>query len=99
MILVIGLHCGNERHFVLGAASSFASGVLATKVGVVNFDPAGQLGSDFAFAHDLHEFVLHPPGRRVADTNQAAEFQARHVVFVLGQQVHGLEPNGQRKLR
>jgi hypothetical protein len=46
----------------------------------------------------LQQLVLHQPGRLVANTEVAREFQRGDIVLGLGHQVHGEEPAHQRQL-
>ena len=51
----------------------------------------------FRFHHHLHELVLERPGRGLGNAQLAGELQARDGVLGLGKQVHGQEPDPERK--
>ena len=87
-----GLNRCDERDLVLRAAPDLPARALATQVGVVYLHSALELAGVLAFAHDLHELVLHEPGGLVANAQVAHEFERGDVVLGLGQQLHRQEP-------
>ena len=93
-----GLNRHHEGDLVLRAPAGLAAGALATEVGVVGLDAAGQLPVPLAQEHHLHELVLDQPGGGVGHIEVALEFQRRDVVLGLRHQVHGQEPLGQCQL-
>ena len=72
--------------------------VLAAEVGVIDLHPPGELPGVLALAHDLHDLVLHQPGRGIGNAEVALELQRGDVVLGLRDQVHRHEPGGQRQL-
>ena len=66
MPLVAGLHRSNERHLILRAATDLAAGALPAQACVVDLDPERQGRFRFTLEHRLHELVLEPPTRFVA---------------------------------
>ena len=93
-----GLNGCDERDLVLRAPANLAPRALSPEIGVVDLHPALELAGVLAFAHDLHELVLHEPGGLVANAQVAHEFERGDVVLGLGQQVYGQEPARQRQL-
>jgi len=71
---------------------------LPAPVHVVDLDDAGQLAVGIAFEHGLQELVLDAPGGRVGHPELALELQCGDGVLLLGKQVQGEKPGGQRQL-
>lgn len=57
-----GFHGSNERKFA-GRASAPLARALATEIGIIDLDPAGQASIIAALEHDLQDVVLELPGR------------------------------------
>ena len=93
-----GLHRGDEGHLVLRATARLAAGALATQVGVVNLYPSFKAARGLALLHHLHQLLLDQPGRLVAHAQVPRQFQGRHGVLGLRQQMHGEIPHCQRQL-
>ena len=92
------LHRSDKGHFILRTAPALAAGQLAPQIGIIDLDAAFELARFFTHAHDLHQLVFHQPGRLVAHTQVAFEFQRRNTVLRLAQQMHGQKPACQRQL-
>jgi hypothetical protein len=76
-----------------------AARALTAQVGVVDLDPAPQLGLfGFALGHRPHQLVLHEPSRGLPDPKPARELDRADPALALGQVVDGDEPGGQRQL-
>ena len=93
-----GLHGGNERHLILGAAPCFTAREFSTEIGIVHLDTPVQDARFFPLAHDLHELVFDEPSGFVANTQMAHKLQCGDVVLGLRQQVHGQKPARQAQL-
>ena len=65
--------------------ADFTTWVLASWVGIVNFDPTTQDRALFSLVHDS-------PSGAAADSNEALQLQGGDVILGLGQEVHSLEP-------
>jgi hypothetical protein len=78
---------------------ALAARALATQVGVIDLDPAFQLGLvSLAFGHRPHRLVLDQPGRGLLHPEPAAELDRADPALALGQVVDGQKPGGQRQL-
>ena len=98
MAVVIGLHRGDERELVLGAASAL-SRPFAAQVGIIDLDAAGERLPLVTLVHDLQQLVLELPGGVVADAELPGQLQRRETILALGQQIDGQEPGGERQMR
>lgn len=88
----------DEGRFVGRAAPGRLPVALPAPVHVVDLDHAGQLPPGIAFQHGLQELVLDAPGRVVGDAELAHELHRGDTVLLLGEQVQGEKPRGQRQL-
>jgi hypothetical protein len=98
MAITRHLHCCDERHLVLGAASTLAASALTAEEGIVDLDDAFEATVALLLEHHSHELVLDEPGRAVADAQMAMQFQGRHARLGLGQEVHAKKPDRERQL-
>ena len=96
MPVIAGLYGSNKGCFVGRLAPAVDVPLaFAAQVSVVDFHTALQRARFFAQQHGLHQLVLEQPGSSVGHADLAAQRQGTEGVFVLRQQVHGLEPLGQ----
>jgi len=95
MPLHVGLDCGNERHLVFRASSSFAARVFTAQIGIINFYSDGQPRALFPCVHNVHKFLLYPPDSSVVNADHAHQLHTLNVVLVLGYRKHGLKPLNQ----
>ena len=65
---------------------------FTAKIGVVHLDLALQAFRCVSFEHDLREFVLHLPGRRLCDPQPARKFDAGYPLLGLREVIYGIEP-------
>jgi len=72
---------------------------LAADVGFVGLDRARQAIVAVNLRHVLADFVAHPPRRFVGDGKLALQFLGRHAMPRRGEQVHGVKPLGQGRMR
>ena len=89
-----GFHRGNKRHLVLRTPSDLAARAFPSQVGVVDLDPLRQDRFLFTLEHGLHELVLEPPGRFVAQPQHPHQFQDRQAGFALGHEIERQKPLG-----
>lgn len=97
MALLIGLHRGDERELVLGAATGL-SRPLAAQVSIIDLDASAQRLALVTLEHDLQELVLELPGRVVSDAEFPGQLQRRDAAIALGEQIDRQEPGVQRQV-
>ncbi len=88
-----------ERRFPGSAPARFAASPFPAPVGVLNLDGTVQMEFIVPFLHDLEDLsVLQQPSGVVEDPQLALQFQGRHGVLVLSQEIDRHEPDGERQL-
>src|SRR5215208_2386393 len=94
-----GLDRSHEGLLARDTPAAFAALPLAAKIGVIDLDPAFELGlMGLARRHRPHQLVLHEPGGLPLDPQPAPELDRADPVLALGQMVDRLEPDRQRQL-
>ena len=89
----------HERDLVLGATSEFATGALATEVGIIDLDQAAQPMGAFLSGHRPVDLLVQQPGGRVAHAQLTLERQRRQPRLGLADEIAGEEPGLQWQLR
>ena len=87
-----------ERRFPGSAPAAFAASPFPAPVGVIDLDGPVQRAVVVPFLHDLEDLVLQQPRGVVGDPQLALQFQGRHGVLALGQEIDLQEPDGERQL-
>ena len=95
--LLVGLDGGDKGRLAGRATTAFAPTSLATEIGVVELDPPAERVLAVALHHHLHQLVSHAPRGVVGDAQMAAQLHRRDPFLVLGHEVDGLEPHGERQ--
>ena len=90
---------GNERDFVLRAATDLATAALAPEIGIVELDRAVKSMLRLFKRHGVHDLVVHQPSCRIAHAKMTLERQGRQASLGLADQVHRKEPGCQRQFR
>src|SRR4249920_1211366 len=94
-----GLDRGDDRRLACGTAAALAARALAAEVGVVDLDPARELGLvSLARAHRPHQLVLDQPRCLPLDPEPSRELDRADPVLALGEVVDRREPGGERQL-
>ena len=96
MSLLVGIDGGHEGSLARCATTAFASAALATEVGIIEIDPAGEGKLEVSLHHHLHQLVSHALRGVIGDAQMAVQLQRRDPFLVLGHEVDGLEPHGER---
>jgi hypothetical protein len=91
-------HGGNEGSIVFRTSPDLAASVFATQVSVVQLHSATQQSSRLPGGHGVVDFVVHQPGRGVADGHITLEDQGRDAGLRLVDEVEGQKPGRQRQL-
>jgi hypothetical protein len=76
-----GLDSGDERCLAGGTAASLAARAFAAEVGIVEFDPPGQLPGSVTLHHHLRQLVLDFPGCGLGHAKAAAQFDAGNALL------------------
>src|SRR5918998_1897818 len=94
-----GLHRRHERDLAGRAPAPLAARPPPAEVGVVDLDPAFEPRlRGLALSHDLHQLVLHQPGRALAHAEPAAELDPADAALALAEVVERHEPGRERQL-
>ena len=88
----------DKRHFVLRAPTDLAATAFAAQIGVIDLDCTFKHIAIFALGHDLHEFVVDQPRRRVAHPQLSLQCKGRQSGLGLADQIDRQEPDRQRQL-
>ena len=98
-VTIVALGQGSdERGLVRRAAPGRLPVAFPAPVHVFDLDHATEAVLRVALEHDLQQLVLHAPSRLVGHPELTLELQRGDAVFLLGEQIHGQEPDGQRQL-
>ena len=95
--LLVGLDGGHKRRLCRCATTALGPTSFATEVGIIELDPAGERKLSVSLHHHLHQLVSHAPRRVVGDAQMAVQLHRRDPFLVLGHEVDGLEPHGERQ--
>ena len=88
----------HERCLSGGAPSPLSAPSLSAPVGVIDLDEAVQRAAVVSLLHHVKNLVLQKPGGVIGHPQLALEFQRRHRVLALGQEVDRQKPSRQRQL-
>ena len=83
-----GFH-GNHEGPLSGGPSASVAATSSAQVGIIGLHPASQDPVRFPFLHGPEELVLETPGRPPGDPQAAHQFQGRHAVLGLSDQIYG----------
>ena len=95
--LFVGLDGGDKRRLCRCPTTALTPATLATEIGIIEFDPAGEGKLAVSLHHHLHHLVFHAPRRVVGDAQMAVQLHRRDPFLVLSHEVDGLEPHGERQ--
>lgn len=91
-------HGGHKVNLVFRTSSDLAARAFSTQVSIVQLHDAIQQSSRLLGGHGVVDFVLHQPGRGVADAQITLEGQSRDAGLGLAIEVGGQKPCRQRQL-